>query len=955
MRPRSRTRRLARGFALVALLALLAAGVLYFVVTSLSPQVLDAYRTRKTQEALATARDALVGYALQYRDQQLAQTTPVLDAMYGHLPMPDLGETTNKNGLLANAKCTVEGCAKQNNSGTAADTTYIGRFPWRTLGLEPLRDGYGECLWYVVSGSHKDLENTAIVNWDTLGQLDVVVATSANTLVSVLASPHNQPVAVIFSPGPPLPGQDRSPASAGDDVTECGGNYDAANYLDPGTAGALAGVANFGSSINNHASENTGTANKSLSLQGAIQLKSNGTLWPNACPAGTDCALVANDTGLALNSDMLFGALRKNANFRVDISSLLDRIVGCLRDEILASTGPTGYAKIADDPPTLCYSGNNVVPRGYYLNYKNMIFVARGAMSVNGAANCNGVVLFSSQRGTKNPPPTDALESTTQLRTPDPVSGNNATANTDWPANYLEGPDNLASFTGSGTTFSGPDLFQRVAASRGNPNDAARCLVAGVWKTTPDCQTAEQDIVRCIPNSASLASVNSPDLINQGFAPLAGYDPGTRTLTLGAENVTTTAGAPAADLFGCAWIPEANTQGKGFRAYFTFQFNKLGTGVGNTGFAFAAIDAESNVSLPCGASGSHLGYSGNNGVTPRLASPKIGIEFDQSRNTGFSEGSGNPGRNDPCGTSGCGGTAGYNSHSAIVYWGHETANATDGVTLPNDDDNVHGFPTIGSESFNLKPPPQNPSNVGATPPGIAFVDMRGQSGGNSYLYHVRVEITPISSAVSHTLANARVVAIGNVNVASPGGALAGLSDGDRVLLAGQVAPSENGLYVWHDPASPMTRPSDADSGTELTQATIQVAEGTSAGSTWRQTLTIATVDVDPQSWQLSVQDFKTEVWIDHGSGTPLITAMEDTTRPMAQLAPAASPTLRDTSTIYGVAGAACGTGCPSGQTCGLGNRCFRQPMKSIRLGFTGSQWTQDEQVVISNFFASWLQ
>jgi hypothetical protein len=962
VRRQSSPRRANRGFALLALFAFLIAGVLYFVVTSLGPDFFEAYRARKTEAALAEARDALLGYALQYRDQQI--TTGTLDAMYGYLPMPDLGSSQ----YIAMQSCRTEGCAMtlMNGAFPEKEIAIIGRLPWRTLGIPPLRDGYGECLWYAVSAGHKSLgmDTSVPMNWDKLGQMDIVIADGLSSLKSTISSAHERPIAIIFSPGQILGTQERDDLGT-DDVTECGGNYNPASYLDPTVVAALR---NFDGSdataeaeyYDGNVSKDTSAKRLAISTSSRLYLQDPvGKFWANACPAGTNCPLVANDVGLTLTPDLLFGALRKNASFRIDINSLLDRIVGCMRDKIIAGTGPTGYAKIVDDPAS-CYA-SSVVPRGYYPNYKEMIFVARGAMSVNGSANCNGVLLFSSQRGTKSPAPTDALESKVQLRTPDQVSSTNPTSNTNWAANYLEGPDNLASFTGGGTTFSGPGLFERVSASTSIIEDETRCTDNHTvpWKITPECQTAEQDIVRCIPNSASFATVNSPNLASLGFAPLATYDPGSRTLTLGAENVTTTAGAPAADLFGCAWTPETNTQGNGFRAYFTFRFNKLGTGVGNTGFTFAAIDAESNVniSLPCGASGSHLGYSGNNGVTPRLASPKIGIEFDQSRNTGFSEGSGNPGRDDPCGASSCGGTAGFNSHAAIAYWGHETANATDGVTLANDDDNVHGFPTSGSESSNLTPPPQNPNNIGATPPGIAFVDMRSKSGegGNSYLYHVRVEVTPLTAATS--LGDARAAAVSNVDLASPGTVLGGvtLSDGDRVLLAAQTALAENGVYAWHGPANPLTRPSDADSGGELTKAAIRISEGISGGSTWRQTRAIGTVDVDAQSWRLYVQDVKTEVWIDHGSGTPLAIAMEDTTRPMAQLVPTASPTLRDTATIYGVVGAPCGPSCPTGQTCGPGNRCFRQPMKSIRLGFTGSQWTQDQQVTISDFFASWLQ
>ena len=118
----------------------------------------------------------------------------------------------------------------------------------------------------------------------------------------------------------------------------------------------------------------------------------------------------------------------------------------------------------------------------------------------------------------------------------------------------------------------------------------------------------------------------------------------------------------------------------------------------------------------------------------------MGIEFDQSRNTGFSE-SVDPtssGRNDPLGGA-------YNSHAAITYWGHEATNVTDSVTLPDFDDNAHGFPTVGSLAGPRQPPRSHADP--ATESGIKFINLRGQPAAtdDSRLYHVRVEVTPTRS------------------------------------------------------------------------------------------------------------------------------------------------------------------------------------------------------------------
>ena len=123
--------RAARGFVLITLIALLTIGGLYFFISNLSPEILRANTQQKTDKALTQARDALLGYALQYREYQAATGT---DSVYGYLPMPDLGEAQNQNSALVNSPCPGEGCAKLNPAGLTTGHTYIGRFPWRTLG-----------------------------------------------------------------------------------------------------------------------------------------------------------------------------------------------------------------------------------------------------------------------------------------------------------------------------------------------------------------------------------------------------------------------------------------------------------------------------------------------------------------------------------------------------------------------------------------------------------------------------------------------------------------------------------------------------------------------------------------------------------------------------------------------------------------------------------------------------
>ena len=112
----------------------------------------------------------------------------------------------------------------------------LGRLPWRTLGLDALKDGSGECLWYAVSGTYKNsIVNTVsgsttssnMMNWDTNGQFDIMDANGTSFLAG--ATSDTNAVAVIFAPGAALSGQNRTPVAG---TTNCGGNYTASAYLE---------------------------------------------------------------------------------------------------------------------------------------------------------------------------------------------------------------------------------------------------------------------------------------------------------------------------------------------------------------------------------------------------------------------------------------------------------------------------------------------------------------------------------------------------------------------------------------------------------------------------------------------------------------------------------------------------------------------------------------------------
>jgi hypothetical protein len=401
------------GAALLILLILLVAAALTHVVTTLTPAALQARRAQQTQAALVQAREALVGYALQYRDtQRLSGGTP--DAMYGYLPLPDLGESTNLNAVLSLA-CASEGCAKFNAAGVSGNDLIVGRFPWKSVGADVLRDGHAECLWYAVSASHRAVNATAaVMNGDTPARPDILIGSGKIALDA--AGIDERPLAVIFAPDPVFSGGRAGSAEA----PLCGGNYAGAHYLNP--------------------------------------------------------ALDNRQQAVPVTRDRLFGDLRKHAHFRADINALLERMAQCLRDELAAGgvLGPAGKIAGADDHP--CY-GKDIDPRGYYPHYRALVFVAplmdgvAADVRIDGTVqpHCAGVLLFAGERDRMMPHCPAAAPTLHQRRTD--------AADQLAPCNYLEGV-NLDSLGTGGRVFAGAGQFER-SPPQAVHQDVVRCIPAG--------------------------------------------------------------------------------------------------------------------------------------------------------------------------------------------------------------------------------------------------------------------------------------------------------------------------------------------------------------------------------------------------------------------------------------------------------------------------------------------
>lgn len=96
----------------------------------------------------------------------------------------------------------------------------------------------------------------------------------------------------------------------------------------------------------------------------------------------------------------------------------------------------------------------------------------------------------------------------------------------------------------------------------------------------------------------------------------------------------------------------------------------------------------------------------------------------------------------------------------------------------------------------------------------------------------------------------RVSTQGNLNLASPGASIDGVSmaANDRVAVRLQTAGAENGLYIWNGAAVAMTRSLDMNTAAEVEQAIVTVEEGTNAGTTYRQTVVNVTLGTTALAW-----------------------------------------------------------------------------------------------------------
>jgi hypothetical protein len=184
-----------QGMMLIMLVFIVGLAATVYLVHALNANTVKIERDKKTTAALAEAKAALIGWSTGHA------------TMPGALPCPDDSNTGVSGGC---------------------NTGFIGHLPWKTLGINDLRDGSGECLWYALSPEYRNNITVASristpINSSIPGTITVKGADGTN-----FPSPVNPVIAVIIAPGAPLAVQNRTSAGS----TVCGGNFLPSNYLD---------------------------------------------------------------------------------------------------------------------------------------------------------------------------------------------------------------------------------------------------------------------------------------------------------------------------------------------------------------------------------------------------------------------------------------------------------------------------------------------------------------------------------------------------------------------------------------------------------------------------------------------------------------------------------------------------------------------------------------------------
>ena len=184
-------------------------GFAWFTAGALSKAAYGAAdREARTGLALKRAKEALLAY--------VAQTAANGAELYpGRLPCPEIRSVVGSAAIVAGTgnpaydgktfESVYGGYAGPFTTTTtppasapiACDNPAVGRLPWRTLGVDQLRDGYDEPLWYAAANS----TGAGLTPWAWINNGDALVINPGTANQLTYDGAPNAVIAVIVAPG----------------------------------------------------------------------------------------------------------------------------------------------------------------------------------------------------------------------------------------------------------------------------------------------------------------------------------------------------------------------------------------------------------------------------------------------------------------------------------------------------------------------------------------------------------------------------------------------------------------------------------------------------------------------------------------------------------------------------------------------------------------------------------
>lgn len=642
-------------------------------------------RDKITADALAKAKDALIGYAATYGDRNDKR-------VFGHLPCPDLG--TGTEGSEAPS------CSEK-------DISALGRLPWKSLGLPPLRDSSGECLWYAVSGSFKSNTKPDLLNWDSDGQFQILADDGATPMAGTSSTVFDgtHPAAVIFSAGAPLSGQNRTPAASS--VSECGGNYTASNYLD-----TLAGISNSAISATANAITQFITGKTSNTFNDRLLYITANEIFAKRIEKRKDFPGVyfsdaTNLTPTILNNFTLVGGYRDNIDTQNQtiagistnppVYGLLQKTAQCLvkygknnstaTDKRLPWAAPLNIADFANDnfddsagllagrPPFVANNSAAAAPANLLVTSSNSWRLPTIARCTIGWENVAGAGGTTSKDGWW-----DKWKDHLFYAVADAFKPTSTAATQTYPCNSLQSGGNCLWVDHGGVTgVKGPYAAvliyagKKLASPAQSRDTLAQKIVAGNYLEGANAtsiaagngnniftKTTGNDVLLCVSQDLSIDPGCQNPVVYSGPPPgsdysfsnnISSFDPagsgGGSQVTINADGSATLYITGASNKSGCFWFPTANAlYNKTMRAYFKFRFRDTETSTTSSshgdGITFTVLPGSANVAYVDGMCGdtNKSGYSGSDGgghAPLPLPTTNLAIEYDVFYNSAYAD------------------------------------------------------------------------------------------------------------------------------------------------------------------------------------------------------------------------------------------------------------------------------------------------------------------------------